>query len=176
MKEVKYKGRYITTEAKLVCDDQLAVFSVSPNDDPARCGWSFGEGEIDDLIDGLRAAELIPREPAPEEEEEDNRDYADLVSVLGVVGRHNLIEYVDRKILAGKRHAEEVAALRKERDSASAFADRQTDKLIVVRREAAALKRVLKRLVDQIEATSPVDDHGHKITMNVAFLEAKKIV
>lgn len=34
----------------------------------------------------------------------------------------------------------------------------------------------LKNLVNQIRKTSPVDDHGHKLTMNMAYLEACKLL
>lgn len=35
---------------------------------------------------------------------------------------------------------------------------------------------VLKKLVDQIDRTNPVDDHGHNFKMNKAFLDAKALL
>jgi hypothetical protein len=37
------------------------------------------------------------------------------------------------------------------------------------------LFNTLKDLVEQIEKTNPVDDHGHDLKMNVAFIKAKAL-
>jgi hypothetical protein len=37
-------------------------------------------------------------------------------------------------------------------------------------------RAALAKLVDQIDRTNPVDDHGHNFKMNKAFLDAKALI
>lgn len=41
---------------------------------------------------------------------------------------------------------------------------------------ACRAEDALKDLVNQIRKTRPVDDHGHRVTMNMAYLEACKLL
>lgn len=36
--------------------------------------------------------------------------------------------------------------------------------------------QLLRKLVDQIDRTNPVDDHGHNFKMNKAYLDAKALI
>lgn len=42
--------------------------------------------------------------------------------------------------------------------------------------ERVSIRFVLEKLVDQIDKTNPVDDHGHNFKMNKAFLDAKSLL